>query len=281
MTTPTGAVLVGYDGSPDSLLALAWAKQAARGRRRPLRVLIAEEDLAQVVARTDGAPERTSALVADAYEHLGAGPSDDISVEPVVGPPAKTLVESASGASLLVLGALGHGRLSGLVIGSVSQRVCGHATCPVVVVRRSQNPHPDEVVVGVDAVGGSEHALAFAFDEASRTGFGLTAIHAGSGFAPRSGSMIESPLDELDDAVADHARRLSEALAGWKERYPDVLVRPRITRADPAGALVEASGEAAMVVVGSRGRGRLAGALLGSVSQAVLHGARCPVVVAR
>ncbi len=280
MTTPQGAVVIGYDGSADSRLALAWAEQAAHDRRRPLLVLIAEDELAQVLAHA-GDAARTTTLVADAYERLQASESDDISVERVGGPPATALVHAASDASLLVLGAEGHGRLSGLALGSVSQHVCGRASCPVVVVRPPHDPRADAVVVGVDPSGGSDDALAFGFEQASRADSPVEAVFALSPFPLVSGSVIDSPLDSIADESLNRERALSEALAGWKERHPDVLVRQRCVARQPVPALTDASRRASMVVVGSRGRGPVTGLFLGSVSQGVLHKARCPVVVAR
>ncbi|MER7134415.1 universal stress protein, partial [Streptosporangium saharense] len=74
-------------------------------------------------------------------------------------------------------------------------------------------------------------------------------------------------------------RALAEALAGWGERHPDVKVTERLEYGHPVEALREASTEADLLVVGSRGRGDLTGLLLGSVSHALLHHAACPVVV--
>jgi nucleotide-binding universal stress UspA family protein len=76
-------------------------------------------------------------------------------------------------------------------------------------------------------------------------------------------------------------RLLSEALAGWSEKYPDVQVIAETIRVHPARVLADASEAAALVVVGSRGRGAFAELLLGSVSQNVLQQARCPVAVVR
>jgi nucleotide-binding universal stress UspA family protein len=79
----------------------------------------------------------------------------------------------------------------------------------------------------------------------------------------------------------DEARVLAEALAGWADKYPDVVVRQRLVRRGPRRALIDASRRAQLVVVGTRGRGGFAGLLLGSVSQALLHHAAGPVVVVR
>ena len=80
---------------------------------------------------------------------------------------------------------------------------------------------------------------------------------------------------------ADEREVLADRLAGWAEKYPDVTVRRLVARDRPARALVEESGRAQLVVVGSRGRGGISGLLLGSVSQALLHHAACPVAVVR
>ena len=74
---------------------------------------------------------------------------------------------------------------------------------------------------------------------------------------------------------------LSERLAGWHERYPDVAVTPKLIAHDADRWLVNHSDSAQLVVVGSHGRGGFAGMLLGSVSTTVVHAARVPVIVAR
>ena len=74
---------------------------------------------------------------------------------------------------------------------------------------------------------------------------------------------------------------LAERLARWEQRYPKVRVHRRVIWEGPAGHLLEESESAQVIVVGSHGRGGYERMLLGSVSTAVVHGARVPVIVAR
>jgi nucleotide-binding universal stress UspA family protein len=74
---------------------------------------------------------------------------------------------------------------------------------------------------------------------------------------------------------------LSERLAGWQEQYPDVHVQRSLVCDKPAQWLLEGSQRAQLVVVGSHGRGGFPGMLLGSVSSAVAHSAKVPVIVVR
>jgi nucleotide-binding universal stress UspA family protein len=75
--------------------------------------------------------------------------------------------------------------------------------------------------------------------------------------------------------------QLSEGLVRWRERYSEVDVVERTVMRHADAALIDESSGAELLLVGSRGRGGFAGLLLGSVSHAVLHHARCPVAVVR
>jgi nucleotide-binding universal stress UspA family protein len=139
-------------------------------------------------------------------------------------------------------------------------------------------PHPSQasVVVGVDGSPASDHALEIAFEQASFRGVDLVAVHAWS-----DNGVFEFPGMDWENMQSVGEETLSERLSGWQERYPDVLVR-RVVAADrPAHQLLEQSESAKLLVVGSHGRGGFAGMLLGSVSTAVVHGAKMPVIVAR
>lgn len=269
-------IVVGYDGSSDSELALDWADELAAEQGRPLRVLISEVDPTQVLeATSEWHAAKMAELEADAKDRLAGARTKDTALELVQVPPAQALIDASAHAVAVVVGARGHSLLSGVVLGSVSQHVTRHASCPVVVTRPPYQPDSRRVVVGVDGSTGSRKALEFAFDHASRSGSSVTAIHAWRNLArgfPGSGLIEEIQAAE---------RVLAEALAGFADLYPDVEVTTEAIPMAPQRALADASTAAELVVVGSRGLGAFAGLLLGSVGQSVLHHGHCPVAVVR
>jgi nucleotide-binding universal stress UspA family protein len=89
------------------------------------------------------------------------------------------------------------------------------------------------------------------------------------------------PGIELSDVKTQAEEALAERLAGWQERYPEVVVRRVVVLDGPAHQLLEQSESAQLTVVGSHGRGGFGAMLLGSVSTAVAEAAHTPVIVAR
>lgn len=133
------------------------------------------------------------------------------------------------------------------------------------------------VVVGVDGSANAARALHWALDEAYAHGCRVLLVHGveiGTAAASPYGSgVVLEQLEEAGREVLSHAVEVARA-AG-------VPAETRLEVGSAAHALIEASREAEMLVVGSRGHGGFAGLLLGSVSSACVHHAHCPVVVVR
>jgi nucleotide-binding universal stress UspA family protein len=185
-------------------------------------------------------------------------------------------------ASMIVVGSRGRGGFRGLLLGSVSQQVATHGQAPVVVVRGpSDRVSTSMVTVAVDGSPASNDAVQFAFDFASRHAMGLRAVHAWE--VPFfDGPGVTVPVTMALDEVHDEEIRLTaEAIAGWSQKYPDVAVTQQAVHGSAERVVIEASSDADLIVVGSRGRGGFSGLLLGSVSQALLHHSECPVAVIR
>lgn len=284
-------IVAGVDGSPAANAAVCWAARDAALRNVPLTLVHTygayapmfpqiplptgvaawqEEDGRQVL-------ERAVKIAEDAVKR---DKKIEIAGEMKCSPPVPTLVELSEEAELVVVGSNGRGAVGRGLLGSVSSGVARDAKCPVAVVRDEDPlmPHPQQapVLVGIDGSPASELATAIAFDEASRRGVDLQALHAWSDL-----QVLELPGFDWAVVQAEAERSLAERLAGWQERYPDVTVHRLLVCDRPARQLIEKSESAQLTVVGSHGRGGIARTLFGSVSNAVVHSVRMPVIVAR
>jgi nucleotide-binding universal stress UspA family protein len=141
MTNGEELVVVGVDGSPESVAALKWAGHYAAGCGGRVRAVMAWHFHSTVGPTTGRTPKPVSDEVrAEMTETLTtaiATADPGVSVEQVLGygHPAEVLVGESEEADLLVVGNRGHGPLSGMLVGSVSINCVTHAHCPVVVVR--------------------------------------------------------------------------------------------------------------------------------------------------
>jgi nucleotide-binding universal stress UspA family protein len=284
MATQPGSVIVGYDGSPDAKRALTWAAAYARTREAPVRVVVATGDMRlRQVTELDQEWERSrvAELTADVRAAVAAAGLGEDAVDMVDAGPAPAVIVAADPSSVIVLGSRGHGRIAGALAGSVTQHVTYHAPCTVVVVREQSNPDARRVVVGVDGSEECKPALDFAFAYADRTNAPLTAVHVLHTLAPGPPYASRYVGDRYAGELSKAEPIIDEFLSVHVRKHPGVEVSREIVAGSTGRVLCDASEQAALLVVGSRGRGAFQSLLLGSVGQAVLHNARCPVVIAR
>jgi nucleotide-binding universal stress UspA family protein len=282
----SGSVVVGIDDSEGARHALRWAAAEAKLRGAALRVVHAWSSPVPLVAASaveiDDAPYEAQArsLVDDALQtaELGTG-AIGIARR---GFAPDVLLDEARSSDVLVVGSRGRGGFRSLLLGSVSQTCATAATGPVIVDPAGAiEPNDADVVVGVDGSDGSRVALAWALEEAVRRRARLVVVHAWwTPYAVPPTGFAVAPVDPK--AFLDESRQLlHECYDGIADRATQRPVAVELLPIEePAGrALVERATGAGLIVVGSRGRGGVAGLLLGSVSQQCLHHATCAVAV--
>ncbi|MFF5342260.1 universal stress protein [Streptomyces althioticus] len=284
-------VVVGVDGSAESLAAAEWAAREAARRGAALRLLhVRVRHPRQGGAdATRSADHRLARRVLErAAERVHAvRPEVQVYESPAEGSAAAVLAQAAEGADPLVLGSRGLGRVAGLLAGSVSLGVVARATRPVVLVRTEAAGESAaaagggrrDVVLGVDVIEPCDEVLAYAFEAARRRHARLRAVHAwrapdrltlgASGGGPAAGQQ----------RAEEWLRFLAAVLQVWRDKYPDVEVLETVAEGRPADALLKAASDARLLVVGRRLPARPALPRTGPVTHTVIQQARCPLAV--
>jgi nucleotide-binding universal stress UspA family protein len=292
-TVSNPGVLVGVDGSAAGNAAVAWAAREAALHGRSLTLV---HVVVPVVPTASVSPEFAFPADFFAWQESNAkrvidearavvddasAESRPASVESIVlhGGAVATLVDLSKDAEMIVVGSRGLGAFSRVLLGSVSTGLAHHAHCPVAVIHEdAPTVQPDApVLVGIDGSPASIRATEIAFDEASRRGVDVVALHAWRDIT----TVYEMPGLDSRQLEDDARLSLAERLADFGESYPDVTVHRVVVCDQPSRQLVERAKDAQLVVVGSHGRGGFAGMVLGSVSTAVVHAAKTPTIVAR
>ncbi|BAD57744.1 universal stress protein [Nocardia farcinica] len=284
-------LVVGVDDSAASDLAVRWAAETAAARGRPLR-LVHALDLAATRAVFGPyallVPSVTAEFRQQGVEYLAAAaqlatetaPGCAVDTELVEGSAAEVLIDRSDFAAMTVLGTGNAGALG--YLGSTLSAVVAHGHGPITVVRASGNDTSirrcGPVVVGVDGSAHNRAAVELAFAEAAERRATLVAVHCWS-------DLRFEQLTGLPDTIADREiettshELLADALDGWADKYPQVRVTRKVYLSGPRHHLREWSKPAQLLVVGSRGRGGFGRLLVGSVGNALVQQAHCPVMV--
>lgn len=284
-------VVVGFDGSPAARSAALWAADEASSRdgellivhvvRGPLPELVftpmsapLPEAVSEQAVRSHAENELTD-LAAECGRLV---PGLGITTRLEHGHPSDVLGEIGRDADMLVVGSSGRSGLSRALLGSTAADLAGHHERPVVVVREAKATD-GRVVVGVDGSETSAAAIDFAFEFARRRDRELLAVHAWADMPIEALAPVRHWDYNWNQVRAESEAVISRCLAGHQQNHPDVRVERHVSFHGPAQALLDVAEDAALLVVGSHGRGAVRRALLGSVSHAVLYHAPCPVAV--
>ncbi|MGW3941934.1 universal stress protein [Streptomyces phaeochromogenes] len=284
-------LVVGVDGSEPSMRAVDWAADEAALRGVPLRLVYASLwERYEGAALAEGLGRSSEQVLADNIVEAAAKRAHrrevdlKISTEVLPEEPVPALLGEGRNASALVMGSRGRGGIAELLLGSVSLAVAARADCPVIVLRGSHDSQADAgmrrpIVLGVGEDAHSTEAVRFAFQEAEERRVALEAVRA---WRCPSHESAEHPL-LAGDPAHHHEQRAVETLEAVLRDvvavHPSVELRRRVVEGTTREALLDASADAGLLVVGARRRQGHFGLQLGRVAHAVLHHSACPVAV--
>ena len=262
--------------------ALAWALEEAANTESHLEICHVCPEDSPLASRTGTVPVGVLELadpplaraVAAAKARLGG---NRVTLSARTGRVESALLRVSDHADLLVLGAGGR----------IAHQVAAHAKCPAVVVRPEANvprgPFAGHVVVGVDSSRPSQTALEFGFAYAAAHRRPLAAVHV---ISPDGGDLTEGDGIWLDGSASQPPTGATAALAmlatevePWTREYPPVAVKRAVLADRPLPGLLRAGAGARLIVVGHRGHGPLARAMLGSVAHGLIEHATGPAAV--
>lgn len=292
-------VVAGIDGSETALAAARWASIFAEALALPLH-LVHSAPAPVPKAGFDYAvlselyKVRRDEVLAEAEAALREY-SPNTRLVPIASSdpsPAQGLLAAAENAEMIVVGATGAGSLERWLLGSTALRVANRAPCPVAVWRGDPaNVSVDgrPIVVGAEGSPFAEPAIRLGFEWAQLFSVQVTAVRAWSDSTavlasdPTSLHLLGPAAMAIDwEAIARaEAENLAKILVPYRREYPDVAVEERSRRGSAPRQLLDALAGAQLAIVGSKGWGRIRGALLGSTSQSLLHHARAPLVICR
>ena len=291
-------ILLATDGSKEATLAARTAADIAQKTDSELDVVYVGPSLEYVGM----GPPQIADIPAPTQEQLSAEAREllEAEVEQVkgagrtvaqahlrLGAPAQEIVDLAEklSAGLVVIGSRGRGGIRRALMGSISDSVVRHAHCPVLIVRGEENGEPvfplrKRILLATDGSEEGELALQTAVDLANSTNSELHVVTVGLPDLPDYVELLEEAYRRLE---REAQQTLEEQVKKIEEAGGIIAKAHLVMEGPPAHEIVRLSEElsAGLVVMGSRGLGGMRRALLGSVSDSVIHHAHCPVLIIR
>ncbi|MFF8378433.1 universal stress protein [Streptomyces sp. NPDC015661] len=275
-----GRVVVGVDGSPSARKAVMWAAAEAALRGSTLCLVHATDTDAPgpFLSREEITGTRRAGrelLDRTAQEITARHPGLTVVEELTEGPAPDRLRRAAALSGTIVVGHRGLGGFSSLLLGSVGLEVAAAATTPVVVVRGDTEAAEGRVVLTAVRDEADVGCARAAAREAALRGVPLRLLHIwGLGLSVGSRAMVRGG----EEAAREHVRPLSSILDRVREEFPDLTVQADGQKSHSvAGALVEATHDAGLVVAGGRRSPGYLGPTLGRITLGLLQHAHCPV----
>lgn len=265
-------IVLGFDGSETSAVALDWVAERAAGRETRIEIVmiggtLLEDDFGRDAGLIEAERRvRDLAPYAEVDSHRFAGKMPD------------SLLERARDADLLVVGSHRGHPLWTALSGWMPLRVASRSRTPVTVVPDDWEATSGRVVVGLDEDESSAEAVDFAAREAAAGDQPLALVHTWTMPVPRmegSVALLASPIE----ARAVQRKILRDAATRARAAHPDLVIEQILEQTNPSSALLRAARGASLLVMGTHHRGLVKGALLGSIGQDVLAQSRIPVCV--
>lgn len=286
-------VLLATDGSKDARAAAEYLKDFPLPGSATIRVMTVVTlppsalDVPPVAAFNESLLAEGRRVVEEARTLLG--PRAAVEERVVRGNPKEEIVRAAEEwpADLVVVGGRGLGGFRGFLLGSVSQTVARHVHCPVLVIKGRARPLAS-VLIATDGSDGANEAIRFllSLPLVRNTKVRLLSAVESTPYPASAPKMIRAQLKGMIAQLERERRAEVEKILDRAARELKTRVT-RLTRSMPTGhpareiVAAAASFDADLVVVGARGLGGMKRLLLGSVSERVLHDARCPVLIVK
>lgn len=283
-------IIVGVDGSNESLEAARWAARRAQEANTPLEVICAYALPSYTAASMDSGfaaiddesiKDSAQLVVDNTIAELKSLPIE-ISGRVIPGDPTGILVELSSQAELMVVGTRGGGGFADRLLGATSSALPAYSACPVAVIPKAPKDSSflpvQKIVIGIDGSKRSRSSLRVAIREAEIWDAQLTAVEAVP-MASAVGALSWLPAAVDRDSILKDVRKELKEICAQESAGSEIKIRAHALDGNAAALLTEFSTAVDLVVVGTRGRGGFAGVLMGSTSQSVLAHAACPVLV--